>query len=184
MCHCWFFRHYLCCLQFVVCASQCSFEFNLELPNCLALIPFRSVSQPVLTCRSPSGPGLLIYSGVEAFWHIWIVQRLLEQEPRTHPLPISGVRPKSQLTSGSLDWRLIVQICFRRNHWLGFYVFPTDFLRISYVLPRYFSRFGLLMFLNVRSASPRMRGWKKFILFSSMTRLWTFKLVSNRSSNS
>ena len=40
-----------------------------------------------------------------------------------------------------------------------------------------------MIFLSLCSASPRMREWKWFILSSSVSWLWIFRLVWNRSSN-
>ena len=58
------------------------------------------------------------------------------------------------------------------------------FIRNTVRISPKFSPLGLVMFLKACSATPRKREWKKFILSSSVSWLWIFKLVWNRSSNS
>ena len=91
-------------------ASQCSSEVHQELPKRLAIIFCRVVLQCAQTSHSLSGPRFSISSGFEAFWPTWNVKWSLWQRPWTHHLPISAVRPKNQLTSGSLGWRLVVGV--------------------------------------------------------------------------
>ena len=72
-------------------------------------------------------------------------------------------------------WNLCFDLAF---DW-GF----TYFLRNTVKIPPKFSLLRLLMFLNVWRASQRMRKtW--FFLSSSVSWLWIFRLVWNRSSNS
>ena len=122
----------------------------------------------------------MISSGVEAFWHLWIVQWLLGQQLRTRLLSIYEVRPKKLINFWFAGLKTSCWIlCFAVAIDWGFIYFPRNTVRIS----ARFSWFGLLMFLNVCSASPRMREWKLFILSSSVSWLWIFKTVWNRSSN-
>ena len=58
----------------------------------------------------------------------------------------------------------------------------THFLRNTGKISATFSLIGLVMFLNVCSASPCMREWKDFILSSSVSWLFIFKRFWNRSS--
>ena len=62
----WAFQSFVVCLV----ASQYLVAFHLGLPNHLVPTPFQDATQSVHMCHSPSGPCLLISSGVEAFWHI------------------------------------------------------------------------------------------------------------------
>ena len=90
-------------LVFWLAASQCLFAFRLELPNRLALTPFQDARQSVHKCQSPDEPKYLIFLGCDAFRHLWIVQSSLWKHVQMSLLPISGARPKDQLTSASMD---------------------------------------------------------------------------------
>ena len=114
----------ICCLRVAVFMWVSSGDSKLLSSNFLSRCV--SICSNVHTCRYLNGPGLLIFPGVEASWHIWIVQWLLGHPLRMHLLPISRVRPKNQLTSGSLDWTLMLKLVFCRSHWLGFHVFSTE----------------------------------------------------------
>ena len=105
-------------------ASQCSFAFRLELPNHLALTPSQDATQSICAISQMSFINWF-FSGREAFLHIRNFQLSLGHQLRMRLLLVSGDRPKNQLTSGLLDWKLIVEIC----------VWPwplTGVLRISY----------------------------------------------------
>ena len=91
--------------------SQCLPAFRLELSKRLALSPFRDTTQSLHRCHSPNEPDFFIFSGGEAFWHIWIVHLSLGQQVRMRYLLVFGIRPKIQINSGSLDRKLFAENC-------------------------------------------------------------------------
>ena len=122
-----------------------------------------------------------------AFWHKWMAQWLPERQLRMHLSLVSGVRLEKLYTSGSPDIRLehlytwvedqSLKIVFCCSQW-------QKFIRNTVRLFPKFSMLRLVIFFGVCSISPHMTEWKYFILSSSVSWLWIFKLVWNRPWNS
>ena len=165
-------------------ALQCLSAAHMELPSHLVLTSFEDARQSVHMCHPPNAPEYSFSSSGLAFWHIWIVLWTLERQHRMRRLPVSGVRPRNQLTSGPWDWKLVTSCWNLRFADLNVWGL-TSFLRnIVMISPISIFLLGLAIFLNVCNALPFIREWKYFILISSVSWLWTFRLVWNRSSNS
>ena len=127
-----------------------------ELLNHLALISFPDEWQSVHTFSSPKETDLFIFSGVVAFWQIWLVRWWHMRLSRKRLWPVFEIHQENLLTFNSLDCRQVSGICFTVAFEGGF---TYSLRQTARILPR-FSRVGSLMFLNVCRASPLMREWK------------------------
>ena len=130
----WVCQHW--CLSVV--GAQCLSVAHQGLPNHSALTPFPGVGQFVHTCHSPSGPDLLISSGVVAFWRIWIVRWWHGQPIQVRLWPVFEVHRENLPNYDLLDSRRVSGIYVSLLPSIGF--LHTCFGKPLGILP---SSFGL-----------------------------------------
>ena len=84
-------------------------------------------------CHSPSGPDLLICSGVVAFWRIRIVQRWRGQQLRMRLWLVFTVHQEHLLICDLLGRRQVSKICVSRSSSIG--VLHIAFKKLPKLLP-------------------------------------------------